>query len=538
MAVQTLEVNLRPLRHSLQVAQRRLWLQRGIRIFALSVCISMGVALVAALLAVWQAPANVQTGLWVASALAPLAGIALALLMRPSFSQAARAVDFRLGLNQQLGTAEELLTTHAAGDLISMQITRAVSLSEEVDVEEAFPLVPRTEIAMSALLATLTGFVLLLVSLGVTLSSPFSGLGLPSFDKRVEAAVDQEVLGIRQQREAPQANSPALDPVRESLQELQRRSLLGSLTGAAAAALLGQANAELNRIASESRAHQQALESLARELRGTAAGREAAESLRQGNFDRAAQQLEETGRQSDQMSAAAKQGLSEALNRAAAQSQQSEALSRSETAAAEALQSGRYSSVVESMDDLSEAVRDTAGQIVSQSEIAEAWQQMEELAQQLGDSGTLDRNARSALSRPVAQGPQGGEERSSQMQGAEGAGSPDASMMDFSDSQMPGELSASSQGQPGSARGDSSLGDENPLSGTAGNQLEIEGRLGDSFTGGGEAGSQPPSILREGTDHSVSSTPDQQVTGRTTVPPENVFVPGDRKSTIRDYFSR
>jgi hypothetical protein len=539
MAVQTVEMNLGPLRQSLQVARRHLWLQRGIRIFALSVCISMGTLLLASLLALWQAPENVRAGLWAAGALAPVAGIVVALLMRPSISEAARAVDFRLGLNQQLGTAEELLTTGARGGLVSMQVARAVSLAEEVEVEHAFPIVPRRELVVSVALAAMTGFVMFLVSLGITLPNPFSGFNMPSFERKAEAAIEQDVLGIRQQREAPGPNSPAMDPVRESLEELRRQAQAGTLTGAAAAALLGQANAELNRIASESRAHQQALESLAGEMRGTAAGREAAESLRQGDFERAAQQLQEAGRRSDQMSTAAKQELPEALDRAAGQSQQSQSLAQSEAAAAEALQSGSYSSTVQSMDDLSEAVQDTAGQIVSQSEIAEAWQQMEELAQQLGEMGALDRNTRSALSRPVAQAPQGGTERSSQMQEPAGdGGSPEGSMMGPPEGQMQSEMASGGQGQPGTTRGDSPLGDEGQSLGTGGNHLDIQGRLADRFSGSGEPGSQPPSVLREGTDLSVSSGQSQGITGRTTVPAENVLVPGALKSTIRDYFSR
>ena len=181
--------------------------------------------------------------------------------------------------------------------------------------------------------AALTGFALFLGSMGVTLPNPFSALSLPAFEKRVEARGNQEVLGIRQHREMAEIHVAGNGSRRAGARRAPRKAQAGSLSGSAASALLSHANAQLNRVANESSLHQQGLESLANELRRTAAGREAAESLRQGNYDRAAQQLQEIGRKSDQLSAAAKQELADALNRAAASSQQTPDLSRRESAA-------------------------------------------------------------------------------------------------------------------------------------------------------------------------------------------------------------
>ena len=231
-------------------------------------------------------------------------------------------------------------------------------------MHRAFPLLPKMELIAAFVLAVATAGVLLLISLGVTFPNPFNAIRLPSFSS--EAPVEAEWDPFSSQREDGnlRSRSPALDSVRQALDALEQQSLRGSLSPAAAAAALAQANAELNRIANESRIHQQALENLARELKNTAAGREVAESLRQGDYQRAAEQLREIGRQSDQLSDAAKQELAQALNRAAAQSRMDEELSNAESKAAKELQHGDYSSIVESMDELAQAMQDSANQMV------------------------------------------------------------------------------------------------------------------------------------------------------------------------------
>ena len=145
MATQTVELNIQPLERRLAEARRRLWWQRSALTMARAVCASLAVALVAALLAAWQAPAQLLGGLWTATTLPLAAGLAAALLLRPSHSEAARAMDDSLGLAQQIGTAEELLTRGATGGLVHMQISRAVDVAESLVVSSAFPLLPRKE---------------------------------------------------------------------------------------------------------------------------------------------------------------------------------------------------------------------------------------------------------------------------------------------------------------------------------------------------------------------------------------------------------
>ena len=533
MAVQTVELDVQPLHRSFQMARRRLWWQRGIRTVARSVCVALGAALLASLLAGWQAPEGLLGGLWMAAALAPLAGLLAAILTPPSFSEAARIVDLRLDLQQQLGTAEELLSRGIGGELASLQVARASDLARDLSIARAFPLLPKREASLALLLAVLTTSLLVLVSMGYTLPNPLSAIRLPSFSREETSPAEQDLFGSLRERDAAQRRSPAMEPFRQMLDELERRSQRGSLSGSAAAAALAQANAELNRVAAESRIRQEALEKLASELRGTSAGREAAESLRQGDYDRAAEQLRELGRQSDQLSPTAKRELSEALNRAAARSQSAQQLSRSERSAAEALREDDYSSVVESMDRLARSVEEAADQMVSQSELAEAWQRMQEMGNQLGQSPSQGANPRSPLSPPVAQAPQGaGERRGDLQQQGSGPGQPQAQ------AGVDGGQPSNGSGQPGNTRGGPPLGEEKERLGPDGTPLEVEGRIGDRFPGEPGSDSESPSVLREGKASSLPSSGAQGAEGPISVPDERVIVPGDRRPIVRDYFTR
>ncbi|MHB0868817.1 MAG: hypothetical protein ACYC66_02315 [Chloroflexota bacterium] len=538
MTAQAVDRDLRPLHRSLQSARRHLWLQRGTLVLLRSLCAALSIALVAALLAGWRAPDSVQGWLWMASVAIPLVGLGAALATRPSLSQAARAVDLHLGLRQQLGTAHELLSQRNDGLLAPLQIARASALAEGLSVSKAFPLLPRREAALALLLASASGGMLLLVSMGLVLPNPLSAIRLPSPFRETAQPIEQDLFGSLRETDRPRARSAALEPVGRKLDDIQRQAQAGSLSSSAASAALAQANAELNRVANESRIRQEGLDNLANELRGTAAGRETAESLRQGNYERASERLRELGRQSDQLSASAKQELANALNRAAARSQDAQELSRSEGKAAESLENRDYSSTVQSMDQLSQSVQNAANQMVPQSQLAETWQRLDQLNRQFGQPGAQDSLGQRGLSPPVAQAPQGaGERRSELQQGSpgdqqgQGFGPPQGSAGAQADGQPAG-------GTPGNARGGNPLGDQNPRLGPDGEPLDVEGQIGDRFPGQSGSDSQSPSVLREGKADSGPSSVGGSAGGPLSVPAENVFVPGDRRPTVRDYFSR
>lgn len=539
MSARTMETDLQPLHRSLQSARRRLWWQKGLLALARSLCVALGLAFTGALLTAWQAPEPVRNWFWIAGGLMPLAGLGAALAIRPSASQAARVVDLRLGLRQQLGTAEELLSRGREGHLVSMQISRASGVAEELEVSKAFPLLPRRESALALALAGATAGVMMLVALGVTLPNPISAIHLPSLSRGAAKALDQDPFSNPREADRPKPKSPAVDQVNRMLDQIQKQAQQGGVSSAATSAALAQANAELNRIANESRIRQEALDNLAKELQGTAAGREAAQTLRQGEYSQAAQQLRQMGQQSDQLSASAKQELADALNRAANESRDAKDLSKSERDAADQLRQGDYSSVVDSTDKLAQSVQDAANQRVSQGELAQTWQRLQQLNQQFGQAGS--QNNQNALTPPVAQGSQEAGQRQAglqqaQQQGNQGGqqgselGPPQAGSGNVGGRQ-PGS------GAPGNSRGGPPLGSQNPRLGPDGKPLELQGQVAGQFPGEPGGNSEPPSVLRQGTGNSAPSTVGGGANGPLSVPAENVFVPGDRRPTVRDYFS-
>jgi len=480
----------------------------------------------------WQSPEAVLSGFWIVAAATPVAGLITAFVMRPTVSQAARAVDLRLGLHQQLGTAEELLVRGSTESLASVQIARASALARETPIHRAFPLLPRLEAALAAILVVATSMVLVLVSLGVVFPNPLSLIRFPSFSSEAIAEAVRDPFGKQREAGDQRSRSPALDSIRQSLESLEQQSLKGGLTPSAAAAALAQASSELNRVANESRVHQQALDNLAKELRNTAAGREAAESLRQGDYGRASEQLRELGRQSDKLSEAARQELAQALNRAAAQSRLNEELSGAESAAAQALQRNDYSSTVKSMDELARATQDSAGQVVPQQELAENWERLEQLGKQLGNL-----NPQAGSPPPAAQGSQGASERSSSIP-SEGQGPAQADGSELAEGQGEGQAGQQEGGsQPGNARGGPPLGDQSQRLGANGSPLDVEGKIGDRFPGEQSADSQAPSVMREGKGTNLPSAGGGGAEGPISVPAEKVLVPGDRRSIVRDYFN-
>ncbi len=538
MTIQALDRDLRPLRRSFQSARRRLWLQRGILLLARSLCVALGFDLLAALLTGWQAPEPVLRWFWIAGGVAPLVGIGATMVARPSASEAARAVDLRLGLRQQLGTAEELLSRGTNGPLVSMQIARASDLAGGLSMSRAFPLIPRREAIVALLLAAITACLLLLVGMGVTLPNPLKVIRLPSLPAETPRAAEQDPFGSLREADQPKPRSAALDPVTRMMDDLQRQAQRGSLSSAAASAALAQANAELNRVANESRVRQEALDNLANELRGTAAGREAAESLRQGDYSRAAEQLKEMGQQSDQLSPSAKQELANALNRAASRSQGAGDLSKSEKKAADALQQGDYSSVVQSTDQLAKSVQNAANQTVPQSQLAESWQRLDQLNRQLGQPGTQNGDGQNGLSPPVAQAPQRAAERRSDLQQGQQGEQPGQGSGPADGNAAAPAAGQPGSGSPGNSRGGPPLGNQNPRLGPDGKPIDVEGQVAGRFPGQPGSDSESPSVLRQGNANSAPSSVGGGASGPLSVPAENVLVPGDRKPTVRDYFSR
>jgi len=494
-------------------------------------------ALAASLFMLFRASDALVYWCWTASALVPVAGLLSALLLRPSELEAVRVADRRLDLHQQLGTAHELLRKNLESTLAPWQLALASDLAGNLPLARAFPLLPKREVLVALVLSAATGGVLFAVSLGVSFSNPLQNLSIPGITKEPGAPTERPLFGDSRGDENSGPRSAALESTRQMLSQIQRQAQRGTLSGAAAANALSQASNELNRAAQESLIRQEALDKLATELRGTAAGNEIAQTLRQGDYERASEQIRELGRQTDQLSQSAKEHLSQALGNAASQTQDLQQLSRAENRASQSLQKPHSGETTSSMDRLAQAVEEAGRQVVPQSELAETWQQMDDLNRQLaGGDGSQNGDASEA---PRAAGsPNGAGEKSSSLQ----PGSPSGGQQSDGDgaSGAPGERGGQLRlagGAAGNTPRAPLLGDPNAPQGTNGASLEIQGGVSDQFSNELDTGSQPPSVMREGDANSTASGTGGQGEGAVSVPAENVFVPGDRRSIVRDYFS-
>ena len=537
MAVRAMDGGNGSLRGAFRSAKRWYWGELATATLLRSLAVALAFALVALLLGGWQAPAVVASWFWVAAAVSPLAGLLAALILHPSVPQSIRVLDHRLGLRQQLGTAEELISRSNTGPLAAAQIARAETVARGVRMGSAFRLFPGREAATTLSLALVVGLVHLLSLLGITIPNPLSIGHLAGLGPQPAAAA--QPLGQWRQTDAARPRTAAMEPVRGMLDRLKRDAQQGSLSSGTAAGSLARANAELNKVAAASRAQQEALEGLANELRGTAAAREVAESMRQGDFAKAAERIRDVGRDSDQLSAAAKQELSQALSRASSQAQSSPNLAQAAAQASQTLQQRDYQAKVKSMEGLARSVEEAAGRMVPQSELAESWQQLEELSKQLGEPGSQLGQSPRNLTPPQAQGPrEAGESRSRGQQPSQAAGSPGADT-DMPLSNLPGGMAGQSQNGAGSGQGDPPLGDENPTIGSdPTNSMEVEGRLGSVPPETSSPSDQAPTVLREGKGTSDGSGAREAPGGPASVPAENVYIPGERRATVRDYFSK
>src|SRR5919197_62616 len=115
----------------------------------------------------------------------------------------------------------------------------------------------------------------------------------------------------------------------------------------------------------------QALDRLANALAQVSAGQAAAEAIQRGDYQAARDQLANLAEESDQLSTAAKQQLSQALQAAAAQTQATDRqLADRERQAAQALARGYYNEQRQSLRQLADQVQRSAQNGLSQGQLA------------------------------------------------------------------------------------------------------------------------------------------------------------------------
>jgi hypothetical protein len=240
--------------------------------------------------------------------------------------------------------------------------------------------------------------------------------GLVPLQQLLEA-VTGKLSPAHEESHAPAAAASEVDarlaPLYQQLDAL--RSNEAGLSPEEVAAQRAAAAQRLADLAAASRAQQQALTELARALQGTSAGRDVADNLMQGDYQRAADALTALGRESDQLSPAGRRQLAEALRQAQSGLRPlSPDLADRAQRAAQALNGRDYRRTEQAMGDLANGVAEAGRGVMPQGDLGM-------LGEALGEQGAdLD----AALAALGGMGMDGAGQAQTQGNGPPGSGPP------------------------------------------------------------------------------------------------------------------
>jgi hypothetical protein len=347
--------------------QRRLWWREGAHLVLRTLCLVFGGLFVVAALAVTGLAPSPGGAVGVVAVGLALAALALALGRPPSLLATARSIDRAAGLAERVGTAAELAAARSSGPTVAVQVSDAADRVRRLRPAEAVPLGgTRQEAALASGLGLLAAGMLLLAGLGQGLPG-----GLLPLRQMLEAAL----AAVNPPAEDPHAAAQERGEIDARLAPLlqQLEALRGGEAGLSpedAAARRAAAAQQLAEMAAASRAQQEALAELARALQNSAAGREVADNLLQGDYARAAEALAALGRESDQLSTTGRRQFADALRQAqSAIRPLSPELADRAQRAAQALSGRDYRRTEQALDQLAEAVAQAGRGVVPQSDL-------------------------------------------------------------------------------------------------------------------------------------------------------------------------
>jgi hypothetical protein len=530
--------NLRPYRRAvlyrLRLLQFRLWLERFFADALRGLCLGLALALGGAIALV------VRTGVVDRASLALLALVGLtggafwALARPPSLLRTARTADARFQLQARLGTAVEQLSHPTEGRLSAAQLTdtaRALT-----GARGGWPLPPL--IAWREALLAVAMIAVLVATL--RFEGHGAGLldGLPPILRELPQAGERQTLDESQaSTKAPSAGNQAsgqTSTALRTLDELRRAREAGTLTNEQAASALNQVESELNRQSAEARGQRETLDRLARALSQVSASEEAAQSIQQGDYERAGQQLAQLGQESDQLSPDARRELSQALRSAAAQSGDSPDLAERERRAAEALGGRDYQATQSALAGLGDEVARNAGRAASQGELGDAMQRLQQERSANPSSGAGADRVEGSGGQRSATGQSGG----SQAGDGEGSGrgngsSPAEAGRAGQDSRPPPPTDG-----PTEKTNPTELGATAERLDVAGTPVEVPVQAGAEGEGG--APTQEPRGDEQVVDGSQASFESDQAATlvQASGQAERIVVPGDQRQVVREYFGR
>lgn len=516
--------------------RQRIWLERVGVLVTRALMLGFSLTLIIAV-ASWALDFQIQP-LWYAAPLLapPIVSLLIAAFVYPSALVAARTVDRRMGLAEQLATAVEVVQENPEGDIPWVQVATAGEAAAWA--QEHWRGGPRLgrALALTAILGFLAAAALLLTGPEGRSLLPRSPLPSPlaQEEPKPEPPPAQPAPKPEQPRPAPPQTQGQAQPqptgrtagVQRAVAEIRRSRESGALDAGEAGRRLAQAEQELSRQTQQSRTDQQALDRLGQALDQISAGHEAAEALQRGDYEEAAREIGELGTESDQLSQEAKNALAQALRQAANDSPNSPELAQAERRAADALAGRDYEAAQQSMADLADQVMTRSRNVIPQPELNRAWDQVnqERRAQGQPESNGSARGQQEQQNRgqqgrgqQPSQGQQPGQGQPNQPQNGQGIGT------------------APSNGGP---PGEPQLADEAaPRLDTQGTPVEVDLKPGQ------QPGSKPGDQDKEDRDqpadetgpiNTASAGNPGQVTS--SAPPEINFVPSGRRDIVREYF--
>ncbi len=496
----------------------------------------------------------------------PLAALMLAQATRPSPAQVARTLDARTDNQQRIVTAVELAGQGGAEPMAGTQVETTAGYLARFNPKllvPVRPVWPQLSLSVGLLCVALALFVLK----GAFGFTPYAAGALPGTPDEASAIVSPTAQsGLPGSDLTPTPNAMADKPSSlDTPPGQQGETGDGKQVGTA-----GDAG--------DSQSAQSSLQKLGDSLNGLSAAQSAVDNLRKGNYDQAAKDLADLGTQSDQLSDAAKKDLADALQKAAAQTGANDQLRNKEQAAANALRKGEYKDVAEKLGDLGDAVKDTAGNVMSQQELARTFpsptaQPAPSSPQQNGDQAQNEQNGQNGGKDSAAkdgeqgkqgdqskQGDQGKQAGKQGQSGQEGQSGKQGEQGDQSGQPGQGEQGGQDQGgqnsdgqsvnpatgggldqggegqsgMPGEGHRESGPTGPANVSGGAQNPFELEGQTPQQPTRPSEGGQ--PAVSFEGS--GTSSGPAPVAPGSAgTLPGENSRLPVERWGIVQRYFN-
>jgi hypothetical protein len=487
----------------------RLGLERllifGIRGLIASALLVIVVALAAWLLAGWVVIALDQA-VWL-SGLPLVAALGLALVRWPSGRQAALAADRRLVLDERLGTAIEIAERARGGGggrFDRLQVRDAVArASAAPGAWLALDRRVRGEALVAAAMCVIAGCTLVLLPNVPRPSLPLAPPGPAAVDAPSEEP-DRAVLA-----DAVEPDAPKPQPVPQAQVA---------------------ADPDLAARVQQEQGQREALDTLSHALGQVSAAQPAADAIQQGDFSAAKQQLSNLGDEADQLSDAAKQQLSKALQQAANSTPGDRPLADRERQAAQAMSRSTYTEQRQALHNLADQLERSGERAVSADQLAHDQGQLQQQAPGQPSAGQQPNGQR------AGQAPASPAGAKSQGTANAGEGAPAGAQQGAADGGQ-GAGAPGQQGGPGVGTGadQQPLADQASRLDTAGQSVSVPAKLGSG------PGVRPPDgtedqIGRDPTTggKSVSELVQSQQTGQ--VAPEQNLVPGEQRPVVRGYF--